>query len=449
VNPRLLIDSFRRNWASLVIQGLMGAAIWIATGAGLFSTGTAIAASMALAQLSGPVLAVRMVAPREVLILPMSKAEIWRTRFVFSTIIVVVAVASGKLLAFAVSPLWLQPAPGLDTIALSTVLDIVYASVFTWLFFIIPAQRSTLMAIGVGVFLLSPFLPFVFADRLPTTWSQLTTGSISLMIAGVIAGVLAFAGTPLQVTAPGPAAGRAALKARGRGWWPEFPRVVGLNRLLMKTWTTALAIQVGTIVVVPVGMTLVDRLFDGSVDDLSTAAREFGLFPFEPDANTISAIWMWIFASVGNESMTTMLRHLRSLPLRAWSLAVVFLAGSLVTWINAWIVLSVFHFVFFGELPLTWRLPLLIGYIGFDCLTRSLQLHLSTRFTAIILLFAVVAPVSIICSALNLSLDPVLLSLGPVAVLLAAWLTHRALTTNRAAYTRKPQRGPFGIEQPG
>src|SRR6187455_1060948 len=113
MNRLLLVDSLRRNWIALVIQAGLAGTIWIAAGASLISTGTAIAASMALAQLSGPGLAIRMVAPREVLILPMSKTEIWRTRFWFSTAVVVCAVASGKLLGFAVSPLWSQPAPGL------------------------------------------------------------------------------------------------------------------------------------------------------------------------------------------------------------------------------------------------------------------------------------------------------------------------------------------------
>jgi hypothetical protein len=447
VNRRLLVDSLRRNWIALLIQAGLAATIWIAAGAALISIGTAVAASMALAQLAGPGLAVRMVAPREVLILPMSKAEIWRTRFWFGTVMVVGAVASGKLLGFAASQLWSQPAPGFETIALSTVLDVVYASAFTWLFFILPAQRPTLMGIGVAIFLLSPFVPFALSDRLPTAWNELTMTGIGLILAGAAAGVLAYLGTPVLVTAPSPIAGRAALKARGRGWLPEFPQVVGLNRLLLKIWTTALAIQVGTIVMLPLVMRLIDGVFGGSLDDFSEAARKYGLLPFEPDANRVNGVWLWILASVGNEAMSNMLRHLRALPFRAWTLTAVFLAASLITWLTAWIVLGLFHFVLFGHLPATWRLPLLLGYLGCDCLVRSLQLRSNNRFHAVILLLAVVVPVGILARSLNLSLDSVLLSLGPVAVLVAAWLSHAALTTNRGIYARKRQRGPFDKQQ--
>jgi hypothetical protein len=444
----LLVDSLRRNWIALVIQAGVAAAIWIAAGAGLISTGTAISASMALAQLSGPGLTIRMVAPREVLILPMSKAEIWRTRLWFSTAAVVCAVASGKLLAFAVSPLWLQPAPGLETIALSTVLDVAYASVFTWMFFVVPSQRPALMAIGVAVFLLSPFVPFVLADRLPTAWNELTVTSLSLIAAGAVAGVLAYAGTPLIVTAPSPTAGRAALKARGRGWLPEFPQVVGLNRLLVKVWITAVAIQVGTIVVMPLVMQLISGMFGGPFDDFPDSAREFGLLPFAPDANRMNGVWIWVFANVGNEAMRSMLRHLRSLPFRAWTLTAVLMSGPLISWINAWIVLGLFHVVVFGQLPHDWRLPLFIGYLSCDCLVRSVQLRWDTRWGFPIIMF-VVLPIAVAANRLGLPADPLLLGLGSLAIVAAAWLHHAGLTSNRAAYARKPQRGPFGVEAPG
>jgi len=217
----------------------------------------------------------------------------------------------------------------------------------------------------------------------------------------------------------------------------------------MKVWATALAIQVGTIVVMPIGMRLVSGMFGGPFDDFRDVAQEFGLLPFEPQANRVAWVFIWIFASIGNEAMNTMLRHLRSLPLRAWTLTAVFMTGSLITWINAWMVLGVFHFVLLGRPPDTWRLPLLVGYLGFDCLMRSLQLRWNTRFWAVILMLVVVFPIGLAAVALHLSLDSVLLSLGPVAVLIAAWLSHWALTTNRAAYARKPRRGPLGVEAPG
>lgn len=446
MNGHLFVDGIRRNWTTIAIQAGLAATIWIAAGAELFSTGVAIAASMALAQFSGPGLAGRVVAPREVLILPLSKAEIWRTRFWFSIAMVAGAVASGKLLGLAASNASSQPAPGLETIAVSTVLDVVYASAFTWLFFILPA-KSIQLAIWVAVFLLSPFVPFVLADRLPTAWHELTATSIILISAGGMAGVLAYFSTPMLVTAPSPVAGRPALKTKGRGWLPEFPQVVGLNRLLMKVWSTALVIQIGTLLVMPMGLWLFNG-FAGPWIDWTTSMREFGLLPFDPQANRMNVVWVWIFASIGNETIMGTIRHLRSLPLTARALTAVLISSSLITWINAWIVLGVCHLMVLGELPVTWRMPLFLGYFGCDCLTRSLQLRWNTRFGFVLVLLLVVFPIGLAARALHFSLDSVLLSLGPVAVLVAAWLSHSALTTNRAAYARRPQRGPFGVEQP-
>ena len=448
VNRLLLIDSFRRNPLALLIQAGIGAAIWIAAGAGLFTTGTALAASMALAQLSGPGLAVRMVAPREVLILPMSRTEIWRTRFCFSTAVVVCAVTTGKLLGLAASHSWQQPGPGLETIALSTVFDVVYASAFTWMFFVVPVQRPALMTFGVIVFMLSPFMPFVLSDRLPTIWSELTATSIGFIVAGSALGLLAFLGTPTVVTAPSPVAGRAALKARGGGWLPEFPRVVGLNRLLLKVWMMAAATQVGTMIVMPLGIWLFNG-FAGPWSDWISSARDLGFLPFDPQANRMNVVWIWIFASVGNETIMNSLRLLRSLPLTARALTVLLLSSSFITWINAWIVLGLVHLAVFGEVPADWRISLLVGYLGGDCLMRSLQLRWNTRFWAVILILALVFPVALLGRELDWSLDLVLLILGPAALIFAAWLSHRALRTHRDAYIRKPQHGPFGTEHAG
>src|SRR5689334_24960773 len=97
MNRRLLIDGIRRSSSFLAVEALIAGAIWLAASAGIMSVGAAMASSMALAQLFGPGMAIRQIAPREVLALPMSRLEIWRTRFWFSSAVVVSVATIGKL----------------------------------------------------------------------------------------------------------------------------------------------------------------------------------------------------------------------------------------------------------------------------------------------------------------------------------------------------------------
>jgi hypothetical protein len=451
MNRRLLIDSLRRNWVSLLIKAGFGTLIWIAAGGGLVSTGTAIAASMALAQLAGPGLAIRLVAPREVLILPMSRQEIWRTRFLYGIAVVAIATTSGKLLGLWISEWLRMHAPGLGTIAMSGVLDVVYAAVGTWvvwLSFVSPDRSKILFAAGVIALLLSPFLPFTVADRLPTALAQLNVTSLALLVAGLAIGALSYFSTPRLVAAPSPTAARAALKSRRRGIWPEFDRLTGLKRLVLKAWAGSIAVQVGTIVSIPIVLLVTDWLIGDPSESWLDYARHMGLLPFELSDRSPNWVMCWIFASVGSESTGAMLRHLRTLPFSTRALTSVLMSVSFTTWTSAWLVLAAFHVLTTGGPPQTWQLPWFAGFVGLDCFFRAFQLRWRRSPLSIGAALLLVAPVVFIVSRLPVSADVLFLASSGAALLLAAVLNHHTLTTNRAAYARMPRRTAFGTELP-
>ena len=448
MNRLLFIDSLRRNWISLLIKAGMGALIWMAAAGGLISTGTAIAASMALAQLAGPGLAIRLVAPREVFVLPMSRLEIWRTRFLYSIAMVAIATASGKLLALGISKWLAMDAPGLGTIAMSSVLDIVFAAAFTWPFLVTPTKHGAVLAVVVIAFLGGPVVPFALADRLPTTFAQLNVTSLTVLIVGIVIGSLCYFSTPTLATAPTPTAARAALKSRRRGIWPEFARLTGLKRLLLKVWGVSIAVQLGTIMSIPILLQLLDRLIGDPYQGWAGYARELGLMPFELSDRPPNWVMCWIFASIGAEATTGMLRHLRTLPFSSRALTSVLMSISIITWTNAWFVLAAFHVLATGGPLQTLQLPMFMGFIGVDSLFRALQLRWRLRVWGFLLAILVVIPIAFLVTRIPVSADLRFIVFGGAALLIAAVLNHHVLTTNRAAYARMPRRTAFGTELP-
>jgi len=451
MNQRLLVNSLRRNWAFLAGVTAFAALIWLAGGSGLFSVGTVLGASMAM-QWAGPGLALGLVAPREVLILPISQQEIWRTRLWFGIPAVALAMTGGKLLGLGISVALAQPAPGLDTIALSGVLDVSYAAVFSWVFFLMTSQTTWRTVVGVALFLVSPFAPSAVGDKLPVAWNQLTPLSLALITVSVAAGLLAYLRTPTLVTAPSQATNRAALQSKSRRWVPEFSHVTGLWRLLLKVWTTALASLIGTMVAVPLLMQLVDRSVGDTADGWLDTARHFGLMPFElsgASPNWAVFILVSLSAGVGGESMIRLVRHLRTLPMTARGLTAIFMSTSFVAWATAWCVLAGFHLIATGGSLQTWRLPLFVSFFGADCLYRAFQLRWRTSGWLFLAALVVAVPVAFIATKLPFSAEARFIGIGLTALSVATILNLRALTNNRAVYARPPRRTVFGMEMPG
>src|SRR6185503_8951758 len=406
MNQRLLIDSLRRNWGALLVKSGLAAVIWIAAGGELISTGTAIAASMSLAMFAGFVGSLQLVAPREVLILPISRNAIWRTRFWFGTFVVSAAIAAGKLVALPLSTLWSQPAPGLEAIGVSTVLDLISAPMMALLLAAGPITTTLMVAVGLPLILLGPFVPLAIANRLPVAWNQFTPLSLALIAAGIAMGWVSYLRTPHMVTTLSPTANRAAVKTKGRGWLPEFSGVTGLRRLLLKAWATSLTIQIGSLITMLVIFPLLN-LVTGDVagGGWRDSAREFGLLPFESASRSPSWIMAWIFASVGSDAAARMVRHLRTLPISSGSLTAILMSASLVAWTNAWFVFAAFHVIATGNPLQTWRLPMFATVLGVDSLYRALQLRWRRPAWIFSAAIVVVVPVAFIVTRLLISAE--------------------------------------------
>lgn len=444
MNTLLLVDSIRRNWIALACTVAGGFMVWAA--GPQFSTGAMLAASMGITQFLGPWVLAQMVAPREVLHLPMSQQEIWRTKWAVGTFVCVSAMTIGKMFGLVV-----PGAADFDTLTLSIALDLLYSAAGTGLLFVLPAgvvPRARLL-LAVMVCLIGPILPFAFRHRLPAHWNEVGVLSILLAVLGTALAFLAYKSTPAQVSVQSAAETRAMLRAKRRLAPSIFDGVTGLPRLLLKAWVSIAAMQLGIVIIVPVVM-YGFNLFTGEPgSSFGDAAAEFGFLPFGAQAGRPNLVLFWIFGNAGMLSIGEVMRHLRTLPISTRQLLGLLFALSVIAWTNGWLVLAALHFAVTGTTPSDWLIHVLVAFFGIDALLRAFQLRWRNPLWLFFGLMAIGLPILFVL--LRLPVQPEVLAggIGVVGLLASILINKNTLTTRNQIYARLPRRGPFGNEIPG
>lgn len=442
----LLLDAIRRNWKFLLVTVPLGMMVWLAAGA--FAEAQILAASMAIAEFAGPLMAAQFVAPREVRHLPLSRHEIWRTKYCYGNVVVVFAITCGKAAAMG-----LAPTPGFEALTLSFVFDVLFAAVGSLLFLAMPVVMTPVPTVLVGLaFLATPFLPFALVNELPTRWSEIGVTEAMVMVAALGLAVAGYLRTPRTSVPPSAAATRAAFRARRRLSPSILDRVTGPRRLALKVWLSALGTQAGIIVLIPF-LFWMFAILVGDGSELRAELWDIGFLPFDTSMagrpSKFNMMIVWVFGTGPTLLVGELLRQLRTLPMSTTTLLRVLLGISVLTWINGWLVLVLFHLVATGGPPSTLQLPLLLTMIGGDALLRSLQLRWRNPPWFFFGVIVVGTPIVYILRAVPISATVLFLGLGVVFTLASVAINKETLTKHNKVYARMPRRSPFGTEVPG
>ena len=84
---------------------------------------------------------------------------------------------------------------------------------------------------------------------------------------------------------------------------------------------------------------------------------------------------IFVFGNIASGQTAATLRQPRTLPLSAFQLNAVFAGLSLVTWLNAWIFLAVFHVVATGRPLESWQVPMFLAFFSLRVLARAINVH--------------------------------------------------------------------------
>lgn len=220
---------------------------------------------------------------------------------------------------------------------------------------------------------------------------------------------------------------------------------------MLRTWITVISFQA----TLPFFMMGVFRLMDTATGDtpepwLNYAGR-FGMLPFT-SGEGLGLPWLMLslFSSMGTESVTNMLRHLRTLPLGTRRLNLTLIAISVVAWVNAWFVLAAFHVIATNEPFLSWRLPMFLAFAGLDSALRAVHIRFRGR-SGFLFIFPVIVGigvgVGVSVTKFGIPAAPAYLVSGASAFAFAIWLNERTLTRRRDVYAA-PSRTVFGVEAP-
>jgi hypothetical protein len=463
VNSALFADYVRRHRWVLASLGTLTAMVWfVAVTNHVAYVLTAMAVSIVVADVTGPMIAGARLAPMEVQVLPLSRRELSRTLWWTSTVLPVAVMATGKVVGLMLASLRGPVEAGLETIWVSSAMDFLVAGAMLATIAMVqrvtqrfdnPTVQYVLTVVVVVPILAVPFVPILLRQYLPLTWAGITPVVGGLMIAAAVLTTRAYVSTPRVTIGANPHATAAAFAAHKRsGFWWRLDGVTGLRRMALKVWIGAAFTQIAT----PLFFILVSRVFDG-MDKLGlTAVRDFGLLPFEAEWSPHRLFMLLMICSIGvrwdpgpmGNNVLASLRHLRTLPLSLHQFNAVLLGLPLIAWVNAWVLLLGLHWVVNREAPASWRLVEFFGVYGLDCLIKAVQARYQSSLLASVPAFMIGVAALFVTLKLNLPLQLMLFMLGVAGLVAATLINRHTLTTRRAIYTPKRVR-MFGMEIPG
>jgi len=340
-----------------------------------------MAASMGLSFILG--LSEDNVHCREHRILPVTERQLWVTRWLNSTLVMPVYLLILKCLGMAIATSSGRVLMTSETLALSTLYDVVYAgaivAVPSWLrpAWAAVAKQLDRIPLPVGspqrkmagwitiasVFIVLPALfllgmggPFLIARQLPTRFADLSMTSSMLLVAGVLMALTGLIRTP-------PRGGASAhLPAMSRPAAPPKPAVgdglTGVSSVLWSHIRTTFVLACIAIAAFIAAAPFLDRAGEPRFARMLTTM--FLTLAFLSTSQ--SSVW------------TPWVRQLKVLPLSARQVNALFVFTPIVTWVEIWLLLRVVHAVL--SLPLNVELsPLaVLMYAGLVAMNQAVAL---------------------------------------------------------------------------
>ena len=408
---RLLCDSWRRSRAEFAV-GLVGLApIWFAAAWAPVAGPVAMAFTLGGAVALGPYLALLRLTAREIQLLPVSRRDLWKARWLAATVAgggwAMLAAAAGSFGAAAVTGDW---RPALSAVSLTALAAGLYTGALMGLLPLaglqgLPrgpvGQRGLRLAWSIVVMLVfagGPLWPLIFRDRLPMAWNDVSGVWVALAAGfSLLAGVGWSYSPPLAARAGARTSLRGAPAGQSRVLRLFDDRLSGLGKLLWTDWTRTLGVVTGIVAIVGITAAVLTALFEEPAT-LVVALRELGLLVFDEQVEDAGMAFLLGYIALGLRDLAmvspsdpatllsrarpdllpALVRHLRVLPLSGAQAAAVLVARRILGWLNVWMVLLVVHLALFGA-PSSWRLGWLMLVIGCDAVFHAVRLRWRTR----------------------------------------------------------------------
>jgi hypothetical protein len=447
---RLIIaDLARRTYRWPTAFMALGVALFWSGHIGRGGVQSAFAVSLAAVFMIGPLFVVGTPTPRLIWYLPVSRRDLWRSKWLVATVGSVMLTTTAKL------PVMFLPGGRLEfsRLLLSIAYDFAYAGIGCGLFAMSALPSSGLRRHLWGVIntmrivacVGGPFWALAIRHRLPTRWTDLSPVTAA-MLAGALAlslasyfhtpGLATHLGHPLMKRASSTPRGRrtgTSRVARGAG-------LTGLPRLLVHeyAWSTGL----GAFLVVTFGaMVFVAGALMSSPASYGGFLRMQNLLLFDdaiaPQRRQLFDLMVWfgLFAGTLVSRFPESIRHLRVLPIGASTLNLLLVGWPLVMLATVWAALLGLHYLVLGQPVASLRPASFLALAGSSALMRALSLRWpgSTPF-----IFSLSISVVPIIRLINGPSSGLMAMLGIGGLGAAAALNHFTLMRG-STYKRPPQ----------
>jgi hypothetical protein len=422
----LLADHLRRLGGAYVAGAVLMTVVWVSLAAGMMQDTWALATSLVVVVVIGPLMGTADLSQREVRVLPLSGRQLWHAQWLLGIVIPAAVTATGRAVAVVVAPAIprtaaIQP----DTLALATLCDVAYLGLASGLLVVLTRRRWSGMSprvarwvdiIATVALIGSIGWPILLGQYLPVHWSDL----------GGPAGVGIAAGLGLAAASyflpPGP---------RSRAFTLPLP-VTARPRRPARRWQLRRANGALSILrIVLVKCALLSLALGGVAllsGDMLSGSRAHG-----------AQLWMFVAITTVQSDWRERLRQLRTLPMSAWHVNALLLATPLAVWVSVYLWLALLHRVMpaigDGLSP-----ALLAGIAGASALGDACMLQSRSRSRGWLIRSAVMLPVTLLAVGPYVNDVPpiaawlVSATVGALTLAAAALLNHRALTRSSAIY---------------
>jgi hypothetical protein len=461
MNPVSLIvrDYVRRSKDELTLGGVFIALMWFFVAVESATVSPALGLTLAAAALAGPFLAFGRMAPREVLLLPVSRRQIWLARMCVASAVATLWAAAAQLAGLvAAMPFRDAFAPKLSIVLLTAACVFLYTGAMMGLLPLLalaPRGRSVLARTTIGllftvvtlVFASGIIWPILLRSWLPVEWTNLRgpAGVIVLAAAALTAWSWSFSPPIAPHAAPpvwsrAPAAGR-----RGTRRTLFDDRLRGVPKLLW--WAGARSfINVAALVLVLGCIGWPVAVLMPPVESFTTFMIEFELLPFSAaqPAGDVAILFLLGFFTLEvldtgltppkQDLLRALIRHLRTLPLSTIAVVGIVVGRRILGWLSVWLCLLIVQAATFGP-PDTLRLPVFVALAGVDALVHAWKLRWrKTQWEALILAFFVYGALVVSLKGAITLAGPPLVAFGALSLLIAAALLQNALIRHRGIY---------------
>jgi hypothetical protein len=456
MNPVSLIvrDYVRRSKDELTLGGVFIALMWFFVAVESATVSPALGLTLAAAALAGPFLAFGRMAPREVLLLPVSRRQIWLARMCVASAVATLWAAAAQLAGLvAAMPFRDAFAPKLSIVLLTAACVFLYTGAMMGLLPLLalaPRGRSVLARTTIGllftvvtlVFASGIIWPILLRSWLPVEWTNLRgpAGVIVLAAAALTAWSWSFSPPIAPHAAPpvwsrAPAAGR-----RGTRRTLFDDRLRGVPKLLWLAGARSFANVAALLTMAALAAFMLPA------EPFTTVMIEYGLLPFsaaQPAGNAAQLFLLGFFSleilDTGltppkQDLLRALIRHLRTLPLSTIELVGIVVGRRILGWLSVWLCLLIVQAATFGP-PDTLRLPVFVALAGIDTLVHAWKIRWrKTQWEALILAFFVYGALVVSLKGAITLAGPPLVAFGALSLLIAAALLQNALIRHRGIY---------------